>query len=270
MATIAQTPTNLNTLSVELTGRPATLPAADPFRQAVRQVSELAHAKLPEALHGNLERATALVLHRHVWREDDGRFQVLSSDGASWYRVNGHCTCYNASEAPEGLCKHRLAAMLYHRASELVREQGRQGLRPATGALALLADAVEGGTPDHREGVSSPSAGLPEAPASVNCHVMIQGRQVQVTLRGTDETVLLERLAKLLAQYPCTPVAAHTPAVEAAANPLPTAAAPQEGWCAVHQVAMKQQSNERGSWYSHPLDDGRWCKGPKKAKDGRR
>jgi hypothetical protein len=43
---------------------------------------------------------------------------------------------------------------------------------------------------------------LPEAPASVNCHITLEGRQVQLTLRDTDETRLLERLAALLKQYP--------------------------------------------------------------------
>lgn len=52
------------------------------FRQALERVSALAHAKLAPELHGNLERAHALVLHRHVWMDEDGKHaQVLSSDG---------------------------------------------------------------------------------------------------------------------------------------------------------------------------------------------
>ena len=52
------------------------------------------------------------------------------------------------------------------------------------------------------ETVAAAPLPLPEAPASVNCHITIAGRQVQVTLRDTDETRLLARLTALLAQYP--------------------------------------------------------------------
>jgi len=34
-----------------------------------------------------------------------------------------------------------------------------------------------------------------------------------------------------------------------------------EGWCALHQVPMELRSNERGSWWSHRLADGSYCKG---------
>jgi hypothetical protein len=87
---------------------------------------------------------------------------------------------------------------------------------------------------------------LPEAPASANCHVTIAGRQVQVTLRDTDETRLLDRLTALLAQYPI-----ETPA---------TTSAP-EGWCQVHQVQMRRNEKDGRSWYSHPAPEGGWCKG---------
>ena len=61
------------------------------FRQALERVTALAHARLPAELHGNLERATALVIHRHVWMDQDGKHaQVLSTDGQTWYLVNGN------------------------------------------------------------------------------------------------------------------------------------------------------------------------------------
>ena len=44
------------------------------------------------------------------------------------------------------------------------------------------------------------------------------------------------------------------------AGPTATVAAPP-GWCAGHKVQMKQQTNERGSWWSHRAPDGSWCKG---------
>jgi hypothetical protein len=32
-------------------------------------------------------------------------------------------------------------------------------------------------------------------------------------------------------------------------------------WCAIHQCQMQQRSNARGSWYSHRLPSGGYCKG---------
>ena len=76
------------------------------FVDAVKQVSEIAHAKLPQALHGRLERATALVLHGGVFVEEDGSTQVRCTNG--WYSVNGHCPCPDAPRAQDGYCKHRV------------------------------------------------------------------------------------------------------------------------------------------------------------------
>jgi hypothetical protein len=42
---------------------------------------------------------------------------------------------------------------------------------------------------------------LPEAPASINAYIMLSGHKCQITLRDTDETRLMERMATLLAQY---------------------------------------------------------------------
>ena len=77
------------------------------FADAVHQVSDIAHAKLPESLHGRLERATALVLQGAVWVEEDGTTQVQCTNG--FYTVNGHCPCPDHGRAQDGLCKHRLA-----------------------------------------------------------------------------------------------------------------------------------------------------------------
>jgi hypothetical protein len=92
---------------------------------------------------------------------------------------------------------------------------------------------------------------LPEAPASANCHVTIAGRQVQVTLRDTDETSLLSRLTALLALYPVEQAAASH-------------GEPREGWCQAHQVQMPRNAKDGRSWYSHRAEDGSWCKGKPK------
>ena len=99
---------------------------------------------------------------------------------------------------------------------------------------------------------------LPEAPASANCHVMIAGRQVQVTLRDTDETRLLVRLTRLLAQYPVEQASIATPTAPGASMGQP------EGWCQVHQVQMRRNEKDGRSWYSHQAPEGGWCKGKPK------
>ena len=38
-------------------------------------------------------------------------------------------------------------------------------------------------------------------------------------------------------------------------------AQPQEGWCPLHHVRMQHHTNGKGSWWSHKLADGTWCKG---------
>jgi len=32
-------------------------------------------------------------------------------------------------------------------------------------------------------------------------------------------------------------------------------------WCPIHHVKMERRTNERGSWYSHRLPSGGFCKG---------
>ena len=83
-----------------------------------------------------------------------------------------------------------------------------------------------------------------EAPASVNFHTTLAGRQIQITLRDTDETKLLARLETLLQRFPV---------VEE-----PRESAQKEGWCSKHNVQMKLNHGEKGSWWSHKTVDG-WC-----------
>jgi hypothetical protein len=202
------------------------------FADAVKQVSDIAHAKLPESLHGRLERATALVLDGGVWVDEDGSTtHVRCTNG--WYAVNGHCPCPDHARAQEGYCKHRLAKALYRRASELLLE-APPAVSTALGALPATSQP----TP----------APLPEAPASVNVHLELGGRQVQLTLRDTDEGRLLERLEAVLQRFPLV------------VKPTDTAAR-QDGWCGKHGVAMKLNHGKTGStWYSHKTANG-WCKG---------
>jgi hypothetical protein len=100
---------------------------------------------------------------------------------------------------------------------------------------------------------AAPTTQMPlgEAPVSMNVHVPIQGRDVLITLRGTDEGEVLARLEALLARYPVAQAPAQTSSPSNGASPT----------CPIHQVPLKEQHGKDGStWRSHKTVDG-WCKG---------
>ena len=82
------------------------------------------------------------------------------------------------------------------------------GIAKRVGELLPAPPAPVEPWPDHDPApvaVPVPPAPLPEAPASVNVRLTIDGREVQLTLRDTDEERLLERLQAVLQQYPLAP-----------------------------------------------------------------
>jgi hypothetical protein len=95
---------------------------------------------------------------------------------------------------------------------------------------------------------------FPEAPVSMNVHVQVQGRDVLMTLRGTDEAEVLARLEALLSRFP----------VQAPTIPVrPTTEEPDEdSFCHIHAVPMgwNPAKNGESGWWSHKGPDG-WCKG---------
>ena len=203
------------------------------FRAALALVAQKATEKLP-ACNGRVAKALALVLAGDVTLQADGTATVSSQcDPAKQYRVeHGVCECIDFAHAPHGFCKHRLSVGLYRRALELT------SLKTETSMVPVAQESVP------------TQSNLPEAPASANCHVTVAGRQVQITLRDTDETRLLARLTTLLAQYPVEQSSSqdHTP----------------EGWCAVNSVQMRRNEKDGRNWWSHKAEDGSWCKGKPK------
>ena len=194
-----------------------------------------------------LARAHALILHGMVVPspDDPEMGQVLSSDGHKVYHVNGVCDC-DAGQHGRG-CKHVHGWRLYQYIQRKLDAQARQ-------------TAQEPVSPPQTTGDTSAavvaSTTLPEAPASVNCHILLAGRQIQLTLRDTDETRLLQRLAAVLQQYPA-PQASTTPQRPREAGPV------QEiGWCKKHGVEMTLNHKDNRQWWSHyDQAAGRWCKG---------
>jgi hypothetical protein len=174
--------------------------ARQAWRAAVAEIADKARAKLPEC-NGRVDSAVKIVLAGDVTLLPDGTARVASqSNGTTEYHiVNGHCDCKDFAKAPHGFCKHRLSAAIARRAQELVT------------APRASDQAVPPSPPT--------PAPLPEAPASVNVHVELGGRQVQLTLRDTDEARLLARLEAVLQRFPLV------------VTPTATQARP-EGWCA--------------------------------------
>jgi hypothetical protein len=190
------------------------------WREAVSEVAQKAKATLPQC-NGRVEKAVQIVLNGDVELLPDGKAKVASqSNGStSYFIVNGTCECKDFPKAPSGWCKHRLAYGMYKRASALVKSKVA-----------------------HSESTETHQAILPEAPASVNVRLTLGGREVQITLRDTNEQYLLERLEKLLERFPVEETQ-------------------REGWCTHHNTQMKENHKNGQTWYSHKLANGKWCQG---------
>ena len=198
------------------------------WRAAVTEIAERAKATLPEC-NGRVDSAAKLVLAGDVELLADGKARVASqSNGTTQYVVcNGTCECKDFAKAPSGWCKHRIAAGIQKRAQELVQKKLSAGTHGQT------EPALTQPTP----------APLPEAPASVNVHLEVSGRQVHLTLRDSDESRLLARLDAILERFP--------------AVAKPTDTTPQ---CPQHG-SMKPSTKGKGWYCPHKLANGSWCRG---------
>jgi len=127
---------------------------------------------------------------------------------------------------------------------------------PTTECKTMIADLY--GTHDQAASVHTRPEPLPEAAFSLTLKGTIGGIEAMMTVRGRNPQEFQANVAAIrgMLDAPTVPGAQH-------AAPAPTPAAPAEtpeGWCAVHSVQMKRQSNDRGSWWSHKVGD-TWCRG---------
>jgi hypothetical protein len=208
------------------------------WRQAVADIAGKAKSKLPECI-GRVDKAVALVLNNDVELLADGTAKVASqSNGSTAYHVvNGECPCKDFAKAPHQLCKHRLSAAIAQRAQELVKAK-----------LADTNGQAEPQSPPAPGQPAAPTPPLPEVPAIVSTVLTIDGRRVEVKLCDTDDACLLQRLARLLAQYPSELSAANSPP---AADLTPR--------CPTHGL-MKPSAKRQGWYCPVKLADGSWCK----------
>src|SRR5262245_45509010 len=144
--------------------------AAPTFLQTLKVEVARMQAARPDK-EGDIARAHALIMQGMVQPsgDDPALARVLSSDGSTWYAVNGTCSCPAGQHGKA--CKHLQAWKLYQHISKK--------MVPAT------SEATQ-------------ASALPEAPASANLRVMIGGHETMITLRDAVETRLLDRLHTLL------------------------------------------------------------------------
>ena len=102
---------------------------------------------------------------------------------------------------------------------------------------------------------------LPEAPVSMNVHLPMGGRDVLVTLRGTDLQAVLSQMETLLHRYPVETKtnADHGSTVSPAQASTPPA--PSQMLVCQWHGAMKQSTKAPGTWYCPAkMGDGSFCK----------
>jgi hypothetical protein len=99
------------------------------------------------------------------------------------------------------------------------------------------------------------------------------GLEFMYTLRGATDAELHQRLGAIVPKLraivtglaaqavPPAPVPWDPEALSTRHTPPPTEAEVPEDWCARHEVTMERRTNAQGSWYSHRLSDGTYCKG---------
>jgi hypothetical protein len=97
--------------------------------------------------------------------------------------------------------------------------------------------------------------------------------ELMYTVRGATDAEIQPRITALLPWLQALLSVAETHATRqteaSAAGQGPSAppdasappTSPPEDWCALHQARMGRHSNTNGTWYSHRLSDGTYCKG---------
>ena len=84
----------------------------DSVVQALDRIRQQALAQYPKEA-ARIRRGHAIAVQGGVHLDGHGLAAVQSQrHPETWYTVNGHCTCHDASRAPAGRCKHRWAKAL--------------------------------------------------------------------------------------------------------------------------------------------------------------
>src|SRR5712691_1607455 len=137
------------------------------WREAVAEIAEKAKTTLPEC-NGRVDSAVKIVLAGDVELQADGTARVASqSNGTTkYFVVNGECSCPDFVKAPSNWCKHRIAAGIAKRVAARVRAQWDAAANGQTETPSQ---------PPIEQPQDTAVSALPEAPASVNCHILLEG-----------------------------------------------------------------------------------------------
>src|SRR5262245_17628092 len=91
------------------------------WKRTINTLGAQCMSYLPAVYHDRLSRGIALALDpAKVQQGKDGLWHV-AADKSGFYAVNGSCVCKDVEkgQAPNGYCKHRMAANLVKMAKEL-------------------------------------------------------------------------------------------------------------------------------------------------------
>lgn len=93
--------------------------------QTLDRIRQQALAQYPKEA-ARITRGHAIAAQGGVHLDGHGLAAVQSQrHPETWYTVNGHCTCHDASRAPAGRCKHRWAkALLVQALTYLAQHSG--------------------------------------------------------------------------------------------------------------------------------------------------
>jgi len=220
-------------------------PARKAWREAVAEITEKAHEKLPECA-GRIDAAVKIVLAGDVTLMPDGTAKVASqSNGQTVYHVaNGVCSCQDFAKAPHQFCKHRLAAAIARRAQELVKTK--------------LVAAISGSQPPPAQ-LDTPTAPLPEAPVSITLKATLHGHEVMVTLRGVD-FLSVKAQVEQASQWLSVQAPAQPP-TQPPAQGMTQPANEDSPFCRIHNALLQRYERNGQVWYSHKRTNGQWCCG---------
>jgi len=116
--------------------------AREAWRAAVTTAAAKARDKFPAMVEA-IDRAEHLTLAGEVEVHGGGSATVASQrDAGTTYRVQGQrCSCPRGTYAPQELCKHTFAVLIYRRALAETRERVEQATRLGGEAAASAPDA---------------------------------------------------------------------------------------------------------------------------------
>jgi len=216
---------------------------------------------------GRLAKGLALAQggHVHLDPDADGDWGATVQSGKLTYTLepDGTCPCPDYVKHPAQDCKHLLAVAIHLKAEGLLPGQTSQPPSPISDLPSPISDLP----------TSLPQVSI-DNPAGANFKARIGNCELWFTWHGASDQEVLGRMQATLPVLQELVEACEQQQRERQVSPPPVPTAPElippprpgngqvaVDWCPTHQVVMSQHQNERGTWYSHRLAGGGWCRG---------